>query len=516
VFRKILSVGGLTLASRVLGFVRDILTAALLGAGPVADAFFVAFRLPNHFRALFAEGAFNAAFVPMFSAFLVGQGRSQARIFAEQVLAFLLVIQLVLLVVFELIMPSFMLIFAPGFSDEPMKYDLAVLFTRITFPYLLFISLVSLMGAVLNSVERFAAAAAAPILLNLCLIAALLGLTPLLPTAGHALAWGVMAAGIAQFLYLAWDCHRAGMSMRLGLPRLTPGVKRFLAVLGPAALGAGVTQINLFIDTLIASLLPTGAVSYLYYADRINQLPLGVIGIAIGTVLLPELSRALKGGNMAQASESQNRALELSLLFTLPAAAAFLAAAYPIMSVLFERGAFQATDAQATATTLMAYALGLPAFVLIRSLLPGFYARQDTRTPVKIALVVVTVNVALKLVLMQPLSQVGLALATSAASWVNCALLATLLFRRGFLVLDSRLKRRVPRQLLAAVAMAAVLLGLQGPLAELLAVHDLATRTLALGVLVSAGVATYAAAGLALGVVSLAELKQYTRRRRKI
>ena len=348
-FRKILSVGGLTLASRVLGFVRDILTAALLGAGPVADAFFVAFRLPNHFRALFAEGAFNAAFVPMFSAFLVGQGRSQARIFAEQVLAFLLVIQLVLLVVFELIMPSFMLIFAPGFSDEPMKYDLAVLFTRITFPYLLFISLVSLMGAVLNSVERFAAAAAAPILLNLCLIAALVGLTPLLPTAGHALAWGVMAAGIAQFLYLAWDCHRAGMSMRLGLPRLTPGVKRFLAVLGPAALGAGVTQINLFIDTLIASLLPTGAVSYLYYADRINQLPLGVIGIAIGTVLLPELSRALKGGNMAQASDSQNRALELSLLFTLPAAAAFLAAAYPIMSVLFERGAFQAADARATA-----------------------------------------------------------------------------------------------------------------------------------------------------------------------
>lgn len=514
-FRKILSVGGLTLASRVLGFVRDILTAALLGAGPVADAFFVAFRLPNHFRALFAEGAFNAAFVPMFSSFLVGQGRSQARIFAEQVLAFLLVVQLVLLLVFELIMPWFMLAFAPGFADEPMKYDLAVLFTRITFPYLLFISLVSLMGAVLNSIERFAAAAAAPILLNLCLIGALVGLTPLLPTPGHALAWGVLAAGVAQFLYLAWDCRRAGMSLRLPWPRLTPGVRRFLAVLGPAALGAGVTQINLFIDTLIASLLPTGAVSYLYYADRINQLPLGVIGIAIGTVLLPELSRALKGGNLAAASDSQNRAIELSLLFTLPATAAYLAAGFPIISVLFERGAFQAADAQATSATLMAYALGLPAFVLIRSLLPGFYAREDTKTPVKIALVVVTVNVALKLALMQPLSQVGLALATSAASWVNCALLAVLLFRRGFLVLDARLRRRVPRQLLAALVMAGVLLAAQWGLAGMLGAPALGTRSLALGVLVGAGMAAYAAAGVALGVVSMAELKLYTRRRRK-
>ncbi|UEM22549.1 murein biosynthesis integral membrane protein MurJ [Skermanella mucosa] len=514
-FRKILSVGGLTLASRVLGFVRDILTAALLGAGPVADAFFVAFRLPNHFRALFAEGAFNAAFVPMFSSFLVGQGRSQARIFAEQVLAFLLVVQLVLLLAFELIMPWFMVVFAPGFADEPMKYDLAVLFTRITFPYLLFISLVSLMGAVLNSIERFAAAAAAPILLNLCLIGALVGLTPLLPTAGHALAWGVLAAGVAQFLYLAWDCRRAGMSLRLPRPRLTPGVKRFLTVLGPAALGAGVTQINLFIDTLIASLLPTGSVSYLYYADRINQLPLGVIGIAIGTVLLPELSRALKSGNMQAAGDSQNRAIELSLLFTLPATAAFLAAGFPIISVLFERGAFQAADAQATSATLMAYALGLPAFVLIRSLLPGFYAREDTKTPVKIALVVVTVNVALKLALMQPLSQVGLALATSAASWVNCALLAVLLFRRGFLVLDARLRRRVPRQLLAALAMAGVLLAAQWGLGGFLSAPDLWTRSLALGALVGAGVAAYAVAGMALGVVSMAELKLYTRRRRK-
>jgi putative peptidoglycan lipid II flippase len=515
VLRKILSVGGLTLGSRVLGFVRDILTAALLGAGPIADAFFVAFRLPNHFRALFAEGAFNAAFVPLFSSFLVKEGKLAARLFAEQVMAVLLVVQFVLLVFFELIMPWFMLVFAPGFVDEPFKYDLAVLFTRITFPYLLFISLVSLMGAVLNSIERFSAAAAAPIVMNLCLIAALVGLTPLLPTAGHALAWGVLASGVAQFLYLARDCRRADMALHLPWPRLTPGVRRFLAVLGPAALGAGVTQINLFLDTLIASMLPTGSVSYLYYADRINQLPLGVIGIAVGTVLLPELSRALKSGNLAAASDSQNRALELSLLFTLPATAAFLAAAHPIIDVLFRRGAFGVADADATAVTLMAYALGLPAFVLVRCLLPGFYAREDTATPVRVALAAVVVNVGLKLALMQPLAQVGLALATAAASWINVVLLAFVLMRRGYLTLDPRLKRRVPRQLLATFVMVVVLLLVQGGLAGLLTDGHPGMRMLALGALVAAGGAAFAVAGVMLGVVSPAELRRFTRRRPK-
>ncbi|HEY0420398.1 MAG TPA: murein biosynthesis integral membrane protein MurJ, partial [Acetobacteraceae bacterium] len=387
--RKIASVGGLTLVSRMLGFLRDVLTAAVLGAGPVADAFFVAFRLPNHFRSLFAEGAFNAAFVPMFSQVLVGDGRSAARRFAEQILAVLVPTLLGLTVLFMAIMPWFMHLFAPGFADEPTKFDLAVHFTRITFPYLLFISLVSLQGAMLNGLNRFGAAAAAPILLNLSLIGALVVLTPLLhryggAAAGHAQAWGVFIAGLVQFFYLAWDCHRAGMSLRLPMPRLTPQVKAFLRVLGPAALGAGVVQINLFFDTLIASLLPSGAVSYLYYADRINQLPLGVIGVAVGTVLLPEMSRALKRADAAGALESQNRAMELSLLLTLPAAAAFMTAALPIMTVLFQRGAFGPADAAASAHALVAYAVGLPAFVLIKSLLPGFHARSDTRTPVKV------------------------------------------------------------------------------------------------------------------------------------
>ncbi len=512
--RSILSVSALTLASRVLGFVRDVLTAALLGAGPVADAFFVAFRLPNHFRALLAEGAFNAAFVPVFSRLMVEDGRPRALRFAEQVLALMALSQIVLLVIFELIMPWFMHVFAPGFADQPEKFALAVLFTRITFPYLLFIAIVSLTGALLNALGHFSAAAAAPILLNTVLILAQVTLTAVLPTTGHALAWGVLGAGLAQFLFLQWRCHAAGVRLRLPWPRLTPDVTRFLRVLGPAALGAGVLQINLFVDTLIASFLPTGAISYLYYADRLNQLPLGVIGIAVGTVLLPEMSRHLKRGDDAAASHSQNRAFELSLLFTLPAAVAFLAVAEPIVAVLFQRQSFGTADTEATAATLMAYALGLPAFVLIRSVLPGFYAREDTATPVRIAVVAVAANIALKLALMGPLQQVGLALATSLSSWLNFVLLALALRRRGFLVLDRRLKRSLLPLAVATIGMAfglkIALIGLE----PWLHVAGLTGRVTALAVLIAVGLAVFAVLALLLGAVDRAELRRLLARRK--
>ena len=504
--RSILSVSALTLASRALGFARDVVTAALLGAGPVADAFFVAFRLPNHFRALLAEGAFNAAFVPMFSRLVVGdgdsaRGRRRAIAFAEQVLALMIVSQLVLLVIFELIMPWFMRVFAPGFFEQPEKFALAVLFTRITFPYLLFIAIVSLTGALLNALGRFGAAAAAPILLNLVLILAQLVLTAFLPTAGHALAWGVLGAGLAQFLFLQWRCHAAGVRLGLPRPRLTADVRQFLRVLGPAALGAGVVQINLFVDTLIASFLPTGAISYLYYADRLNQLPLGVIGIAIGTVLLPEMSRHLRRGDHAAASHGQNRAFELSLLFTLPAAAAFLAASEPIVRVLFERRSCGAADAAATSATLMAYAVGLPAFVLIRSVLPGFYAREDTATPVRIAAIAVAANVALKLALMGPLQQVGLALATSLSSWLNFVLLALTLHRRGFLTLDRRLKRSLAPLAAATAGMAFALKLALAVLDPWLRIPGLTGRVAALAVLIAVGLGAFTVLALLLGAV---------------
>jgi putative peptidoglycan lipid II flippase len=511
--RNILSVGGLTLASRVLGFARDVLTAALLGAGPIADAFFVAFRLPNHFRALLAEGAFNAAFVPVFSRLLVQRGRPRALMFAEQVLALMAVSQLVLLVIFELIMPGFIRVFAPGFADQPDKFALAVLFTRITFPYLLFIAIVSLTGALLNALGRFAAAAAAPILLNCVLILAQLALTAVVPTVGHALAWGVLGAGLAQFLYLQWSCHRAGVRLRLPWPHLNGDVRSFLRVLGPAAIGAGVLQINLFVDTLIASFLPTGAISYLYYADRLNQLPLGVIGIAVGTVLLPEMSRHLKRHDDAAANRSQNRAIELSLLLTLPAAAAFLAVAEPIVTVLFQRQSFGAADAAATSTTLMAYAFGLPAFVLIRCVLPGFYAREDTATPVRVAALVVTINVALKLALMGSLQQVGLAFATSVSSWLNLILLALALRRRGQLKVDARLKRSLLPLAGATLGMVLALrLGLIG-LGPWLLLPGLTGRVAALAVLIALGLGVFGLLALALGAVDRQALNGMLRRR---
>ncbi|MCW2245897.1 putative peptidoglycan lipid II flippase [Azospirillum fermentarium] len=511
--RNILSVGGLTLVSRVLGFIRDVLTAAILGAGPVADAFFVAFRLPNHFRSLFAEGAFNAAFVPLFSATLVQDGRDGAKRFAEQVMSLLVVVQVVLLGVFWAIMPWFMLVFAPGFSDEPDKFALAVEFTRITFPYLLFMSLVSLLGGVLNGVGRFAAAAAAPVLLNLSLIAALLLVAPLTPTVGHALAWGVLVSGLLQYLYLLWDARRAGMGLALVRPRLTPGVRKFLGVLGPAALGSGLTQISVFADTLIASLLPTGAVSYLYYADRLNQLPLGVIGIAVGTVLLPEMARRIKSGDEAGAVDSQNRAIELTLLLTLPAAAAFLVSALPLISVLFQHGRFSAADAAASAATLQAYALGLPAMVVIRALVSGFYARHDTATPVRVALAAVAANVVLKLALMGPLAQVGLAVGTAVGAWVNAGLLALVLHRRGLFRVDARLRRHLPRLALATAGLAAALWGAQGWLAPWIFGATLGERLGGLAALVAAGIVAYAALVLALGLFRRADLAVLRRRK---
>ena len=509
----IATIGGYTLASRVLGFVRDILIAALLGAGPVADAFFVAFKLPNFFRRLFAEGAFAAAFVPHFTRILTEDGADAARHFCERVLSVLLAVLLVFCTAMQIAMPWAMYLFAPGFAADPDKFDLAVELARIAFPYLLFVSLVSQLGGVLNALDRFAAAAAAPILLNLSLILCLIGLAPMLETPGHALAWGVFAAGVIQFLWLIEACRRAGVVFRLPRPRLTPPVKRLMAKILPGAIGAGVQQINLVIGVILASLLPTGAISYLYYADRIYQLPLGVIGIAVGTALLPLLSRQLREGDEAGGQASFNRALEFSLLLTLPAAAALIVMPGPIVAVLFERGAFDAGSTAATASALAAFALGLPAFVLVKVLAPGFFAREDVVTPVKIALVSVAAHIALSAALLVPLQHVGLALATSAASWLNAFLLAFVLRRRGQCGMDSRLRRRLPRIALATVVMTAVLLAGLEALAPLFA-GTVLQRALALVLLIVAGKLVYAASAFALGAAEIAEIRGILARRR--
>ena len=505
--RSIATVGGYTMISRLLGFVRDILIAATLGAGPVADAFFVAFKLPNFFRRLFAEGAFNAAFVPLFTRQMSEGGREAAREFAEEVISVFVVALLLFVTALQVAMPWIMHGFAPGFADDPYRFELAVSLAQVTFPYLMFISLVSQLGGVLNALGRFAAAAATPIILNLCLIVAILGLSPFVETPGHALAWGVAVAGAAQFVWLILACHKAEFRLRLLRPRLTPRVKRLLILMLPGVIGAGVVQINLLIDVVIASLLPSGSVSFLYYADRVNQLPLGVIGVAVGTALLPLLSRQLRAGDDAAAAGSMNRALEFALLLTLPGAAALIVMPDLVVSVLFERGAFGAAETSATSAALAAYAIGLPAYVLIKVLAPGFFAREDTVTPVKIAALCVAINLVLNLVLMGPLLHVGIALATAISAWVNAGLLAWMLMRRGHFVADSRLRRAAPRTLLASAAMAGILWFAAGALADVAAI-DPTREAFVLALLVGLGLVAFGAGALCFGAARIADIKR--------
>jgi putative peptidoglycan lipid II flippase len=511
--RALATVGGYTGISRILGFVRDILMAAVIGTGPVADAFFVAFRFPNFFRRLFAEGAFSAAFVPLFSRRLEEDGRAAAVRLAEETLSVLTAVLLALTLAALAAMPQLMHLLAPGFADDPEKFDQAVLLTRLTFPYLLFVSLVALYGGVLNALYRFAAMAAAPILLNVFFIATLLVVIPLADApAGPALAWTVTLAGIAQFLALIYAARRNGITLDFPLPRLTPGVRRTLRLMGPGVASAGALQLNLVVGTIVASLQP-GAVSYLYYADRVYQLPLGLIGIAFGVVLLPDLSRKLRAGQEEAARDSLNRGIELALLLTLPATVALVAIPWPIVSVLFERGAFDAEAATATAWALGAFALGLPAYVLIKILQPGFFAREDTWSPFVAAAWMVGVNVVLTIGLFYWIGFVGIALATAIAAWVNAGLLALWLTRARFLVADRRLKGRLPRIALASVLMGGVLLaGQQAAMPWL--TGNLAWRVAALAALVVGGMAVYVGFAVLTRAADVREIARTFRRRR--
>ena len=510
-FRAIATVGGWTMASRILGFCRDILIAAYLGAGSMADAFFVALKLPNLFRRLFGEGAFNAAFVPAFASAFTRQGPAVARQLAER-LATLMALWLTLLAGLGMVfMPQVLAVLAPGFSGRGAGHmQLAVELTRIVFPYLVFICLTALVSGVLNSMGRFVAAAAAPVFFNILSMAALFALAPFTATPAHALAWGVMVSGVVQLVLVWCAAARAGMVLLPTLPRLSLAEKSVLRKMVPGLLGAGVTQLNLAVDIIIASLLPVGAVSLLYYADRVAQLPLGVIGVAISTALLPMLAAQLAAGKALSAHRSMNRGLEITLALCMPAALALMVLAQPIMSVLFQRGAFTAADAQGAAWVLMVYAAGLPAFVLVKAFAPGFFARGDTRTPVIIGLVCVALNLALNLLFLFTgwLGVPGIALATVVAAWVNAGAMAWLLARRGLWVADRRLRRGVPRQLLAVAAMGAVL----GGLIAFVPLQPGLVGTLLLGLVCALGAATYFGIAQLNGGLDLRALRRMMRR----
>jgi putative peptidoglycan lipid II flippase len=453
---RIFTVGFYTLLSRLTGFARDIMLAAILGAGPVADAFFVAFRLPNHFRAIFAEGAFNAAFVPAYAHVHGEKGEVSAKLFADRIFTLLFLSQVILLVAAWLFMPQAMRVLAPGFGEDAEQRRLAIELTRITFPYLLLITLVTLYGGMLNVMHRFASAAGASIFLNIAMMATL-AVAIWFPTPGHAAAWGVLISGFLQYFLLAGDLATHGGLPRFAPLRLDEDIRAFFRALGPATIGSMGTQVAMFADTIIATFLPAGALSALYYADRLNQLPIGVIGIAVGTVLLPEMARRITAGDHAGAMASQRRAFDFTLLLSVPFVAAFLAVPEAITRAMFARGAFSKADAAAAGATLAAYAVGLIPFVLIRSAVATFYARKDTATPVKASLTGLTINMGLKLLLMGAFAQIGLALATAVGAWVNLLLVLGFAVRAGYLELNRELWQSLLRFAVSGVVLAAVL-----------------------------------------------------------
>ncbi|MBX3594401.1 murein biosynthesis integral membrane protein MurJ [Sphingomonas sp.] len=515
--RALGSIGGLTLASRVLGLVRDSLFARFVGASFASDAFLIAFRLPNLFRALFAEGAFSAAFVPMFSK-KVGEADGDTRAalaFADESLSVLLPVLIGFTAIMEIAAWPVVWALSGGFNDvTPDQFAFAVELSRITFPYLLLISLVSLLGGILNSLHRFWVNAAAPILLNLTLIIALLGFhhSDVLVTARNQ-AIAVTVAGAAQLVWLILACRSAGVRLRIQMPRLSPDVRKLMSLIAPAAAGAGAVQINLVISTaLAASLLAEGSVSYIYYADRLNQLPLGLIGIGLGTVLLPTIARQLGAGKDDEAMATQNRGAELALFLTLPATAALVICGGPIIAALFQHGAFTRSDTIHTAQALAAFSVGLPAYILVKVLTPGFYARSDTKTPMRFATISIAVNLLLNLALIVPLQHMGPPLATAIASWVNVGLLYRALRRRGHFHPDAQLSRRAWRLVGAALAMGAVMFFLNDRFAPY-TTGSWTVRTLAMLALVGAGCVVYAVACLGTGAVRIGDLRALLRRR---
>jgi putative peptidoglycan lipid II flippase len=505
-YRGFATVGGMTILSRVLGFIRDVLIAAVLGTSYVADAFFVAFRVPNMFRRLFAEGAFDAAFIPLFARRLHANGALAAQAFAGQALAGLTVLLLAFTLLAEIAMPWLMLLLAPGFTSDLAKFDLAVMLARIALPYLVCMSLVALYTGVLNALGRFAVAALAPTLLNVVLIVVLLALVALGSTqtaAGVALAWGIAASGVLQVLVVAFAAAKIGMRVPLERPRLTPDMQRLLTLAAPGVVAGGMAQLTVVISTIIAT-LQDRVVSWLYYADRIFQLPLGVIGVAIGVVLLPDLSHKLRSGDHDAVLASENRALEFALLLTMPATIALFIASGPIMRVLFERGAFTATDTQATAAMLSALALGLPAYVMIKVLHPSFFAREDTKTPMIYAGIAMASTIVLSFTLFVAIGATGIAIATMLSGWINVALLITTLRRRGDFKLDQTFRRRFAGICAASAVMGAVVFALVKLLGPWFApASGLLMQSAALIALVGVGLMMYLVAAELFGAAKI-------------
>lgn len=507
--RSIITVGGWTLLSRGAGFARDVMMAAYLGAGPVAEAFLVAFSLPNMFRRFFAEGAFNMAFVPMFSKKL--EGGEDAAGFARDAFNGLATVLIVFSVIGTVAMPWLVWLMASGFVGDE-RFELAVLFGRISFVYILFISLVALLSGVLNAFGRFTEASFVPVLMNLMFIAAMLIADRAGWDMGLTLAWTVPLTGIAQLAFTWVSAHRAGFRFAPGLPRLTPDLRRLAVIAAPAVLAGGVVQVNLLVGRQVAS-FTDGAVAWLSYADRLYQLPLGVVAIAVGTVLLPDLSRRLRAGDAEGGRASFNRGTEFALFLTIPAAVALVVIALPLCTVLYQRGAFGPDDAAATALALAIYGAGLPAFVLHKVFQPLYYAREDTRSPFRFAVWSMIVNAAIAVGLLPVIGFSAAALATTLSGWIMVLQLWLGTRKMGDEArFDTRFRQRLPRILIASCLMGGVLWFAMVLLGPMLGTEG--WRYVALALLVALGMSSYALAALGLGAIRPADLKSALRRQR--
>ena len=511
-FRSFFTVSFYTFLSRVLGFIRDILIARYLGSTVMADAFFVAFRIPNFFRRVLAEGAYSAALIPVFSGVVLNpKNDHEASDFVENTTSMLLFATVVLTILFFFGMPYIIQVLAPGFTDNKEAYELAVHFGKIIFPYLIFISLAAHFASINNVHERFAAGAFAPAILNISFILSLFILTPLLPSAGHALSYGVLIGGVLQFLYL----YRSVLKFyrpRLRIPVLNEKLKKFFRLFLPGIVGSGVIQLNIVIGTIIASFLPVGAISHIYYADRLNQLPLAIFGIALGIVLLPSLSKAIKSSNQETIHNIQNRSIEFSLLISLPSAIGLFILAEPIIYILFERGAFLQEDTFYTARVLGYFALGLPAYIIIKILVSCFFAREDTKTPLYISIVSVISNIMLSLLLIESMREMGIALATAISAWINALLLYVMLSLRNNIKFDSLLISNSIKILISSTALVLVLYGLKAIIFEDFVSNSILLNSLFLLVTIFLTIIIYLGLVIMLKVLTINQLRQYLKK----
>jgi putative peptidoglycan lipid II flippase len=504
--RSVATISAYTAGSRIFGFIREIIMANYLGASIKSDALVVAIKLPSILRRIFAEGAFNTTFIPMFARLLSGKEAHQAKSFAEEILSILVFSLIGIVVLVEIFIPYLMPIFAPGFKDTPERLALAIEYTRLTFPFIFFISLTALYSGILNSYERFAAVAMSPMIGNIAIIGTVFACVSFQLQAGYAFALGVCACGLVQLLWVLVPSHRSCMRLRLRMPKLSPNVKKFLLLVGPAAAGSGIVQINILLDTVMASKLPTGGVSFIHYADRLNQLPLSMLGTAVGTALLPLMSKKARAGDRQGLIDSQNLALEYALLFVVPAALGLILLAHPLMTVLFERGGFGERESIGSAEALMGLALGLPAYIMIKIFSSNFFSRQNTKTPVKYAIYSVIINFTLNVLLINKLQHVGLTLATAIAAWINAALLLITLRKEAYFELSVRMKSFLPRLLLASAGTVAFIMLLK-PFMMSFSPTVFMEKALCLLVLIGASVGSFIIIARLTGALDLKDLK---------